>query len=94
MQDLIVYNGSVSLDVKLQDQKFIHPFLSFNCLFLCLLIRSFVHTKCMCLKKSHLQVQWKNERVPDETALRVFIIIIIIIIAKVLLKLCGCTCTC
>ena len=57
-------------------------------------MRSFVHTKCVCLRKQkqNMQVQWKSERVPDKTA--ICFIIIIIIIAKILLQLCGCTCTC
>ena len=46
MQDLIFYNGSASFDVKVQGKTFIHSsFLSFICLFLCLLTRSFVHTE-------------------------------------------------
>ena len=52
MKDVNFYNGSASLDVKLQGKCFIHPlFHLFVSFFLCMLMRPFVHTECVCLRK-------------------------------------------
>ena len=47
--------------------------LSFICLFLCLLIVLAYQLRVFKKKKkSHMQGQWKSERVPDKMALRIF----------------------
>ena len=63
MQDVTFYNGPASLDGNVYSS-----ILSFISLFLCSLIRSLVHTECMCLiiiivmmiKQRHMQVLWKT----------------------------------
>ena len=63
MQDVNFYNGSASLDVKLQGKSLIHPFFH---LFVYFLVRSCdrscIPSACKQQKKRQKQVRWKNER--------------------------------